>query len=222
VVLDRGGRCLHGTTAFIEQSSHASAVHPADKVVANFERSVLDQHRCNWTLAGIELRFHDRSNGRTIRVGLEIQDLGLQQNLVEEIGDPLSRFRRNLHRQHGPAELLENDALAEEILFDLLRVRRRKIDLVYRSDHRDAGILGVRDRFDRLRHHHVVCGDHEDDNVGDLCAARTHRRERLVAGRVEKGDLPVIWQRDVIRADVLRNSARLARNDVGFADVIEK
>ena len=49
--------------------------------------------------------------------------------------------------------------------------------------------LGVVDRLDRLRHDAVVGGDDEDGDVGHLRAARAHRGEGLVAGRVEEGDL---------------------------------
>jgi len=48
----------------------------------------------------------------------------------------------------------------------------------------------VVDRLDGLRHDTVVSRDHQDDDVGDLRAARAHRGERFVAGRIEKGDHP--------------------------------
>ena len=64
----------------------------------------------------------------------------------------------------------------------------RQIDLVDRDDHRHAGVLGVADRLDRLRHDLVVGRDDEHDDVGDLRAAGAHGGERLVARRVEEGD----------------------------------
>ena len=77
------------------------------------------------------------------------------------------------------------------------------------------------DRLPRLRHHAVVGRDHEDDDVGDLGAAGAHQRERLVARRVEEHDVPVV-DRDVIRADVLRDAAGLALGDARFADGVEQ
>ena len=38
------------------------------------------------------------------------------------------------------------------------------------------GRLGVGDRLDGLGHHAVVGGDDQDDDVGDVGAAGTHRR----------------------------------------------
>src|SRR3546814_969536 len=45
------------------------------------------------------------------------------------------------------------------------------------------------DRLDRLRHHAVVRRHHEHDDVGHPGAAGAHRGERLVARRVDEGDL---------------------------------
>ena len=78
------------------------------------------------------------------------------------------------------------------------------------------------DRFARLRHHAVVCRDDEHDDVGDFRAAGAHQRERFVARRVEKHDVPAGFRGDVIRADVLRNAAGLALGDAGRPDGVEQ
>ena len=86
------------------------------------------------------------------------------------------------------------------------------------------GVLGrsrVLDRFFRLRHDAVVSGDHEHDDVGRLCAARAHRGECCMAGRIEERDLP-LRNLDVIRTDVLRDAAGFAARDARFADVVEQ
>ena len=57
------------------------------------------------------------------------------------------------------------------------------------------GRLGVIDGFHGLRHDAVVGSDHQHDDVGDLGAARAHRGERGVAGRVDEGDLLAGFQR---------------------------
>jgi hypothetical protein len=51
-----------------------------------------------------------------------------------------------------------------------------------------AGVPGVRDGFDRLRHHLIVSCDDQDDDVGDLRAAGAHGGERFVARRVQERD----------------------------------
>ena len=76
----------------------------------------------------------------------------------------------------------------DELLLHALGIRFGLVDLVDRDDDRHVARLRVRDRFLRLRHDAVVGGDDQDDDVGDFRAARAHRRERLVARRVEERD----------------------------------
>ena len=111
--------------------------------------------------------------------------------------------------------------MRQQVLLHLLHVGRREIDLVDGDDERNAGVLGVRNRLDRLRHDRVVGGHDQHDDVRDLRAAGAHGRERFVTRRVEERDLAAVLQRDLVGADVLRDAARLPRDDVGFADVVE-
>ena len=106
---------------------------------------------------------------------------------------------------------------ATQLLLDALGIRLGLVDLVDRDDDRHLAGLGVRDRFLRLRHHAVVGGDDQNHDVGDLGAARAHRRERLVARRVEERD-HAARRLDVVRADVLRDAARLAARHARAAD----
>ena len=98
----------------------------------------------------------------------------------------------------------------EQLLADLLRLGLGLVDLVDRDDHRHARGLGVVDRLDRLRLQAVVGRHHQDDDVGDVGAARAHFGERLVARRVEEGDLRLVGQSDLIGADMLGDAAGLA------------
>ena len=83
------------------------------------------------------------------------------------------------------------------------------------------GRLGVVDRLDRLGHDPVV-GSHDDHrDVGHLTAAGAHRRERLVARRVEERDHVAVVAH-LVGADVLGDPARLAGGDLGLADCVEK
>ena len=72
-----------------------------------------------------------------------------------------------------------------------------------------------------LRHDAVVGRHHQHGDVGDLRAAGTHRRERLVAGRVDERDVALADVR-LVGTDVLRDATELARDDVGLADRVEQ
>ena len=160
--------------------------------------------------------------GTQVGIGLELEDFRLQQDLVEQLLDALAALGRDLGAEHLSAELLEHDVLLQQVLLDLLHIGRGQVDLVDRHDQRHAGVAGVRDGLDRLRHDLVVGGDHQHDNVRHLGPAGTHGREGLMARRVEEGDLALARQFDVVRADVLRNAARFASDHVRLADVVEE
>ena len=119
------------------------------------------------------------------------------------------------------APRLEQHVLVGELLLDAVDVGVGLVDLVDRDDDRDLRGPGVVDRLDRLRHDGVVGRHDQDDDVGGLGAARAHRREGLVARRVEEDDRLAV-DLDAVGADVLRDAAGLAGRDVGLADRVEQ
>ena len=219
---DRRAGLLHDLAALVEQRAHTTGEQAADEVLSDLECPVLHEHTRHRTLARVELRLDDRADRIAIRVGLEVEELGLQQDLVEQLRDAGALLRRNRRRQRLAAEHLEHDAVRKQVLHDALRVRVRQVRLVDGDDDRDAGVLRVRNGLDRLRHHGVVGRDDEDDDIGHLRAAGAHGGERLVARGVEEGDPLPVRQRDVVGADVLRDPARLAGDDVGAPDEVEE
>ena len=116
-------------------------------------------------------------------------------------------------------------ALLGQLAEDLVDVRRRvdvgQVDLVQGHDDRHLGGLGVGDGFDRLGHDAVVGGHDQDHDVGHVGPAGAHGGEGLVAGRVDEGDrLAVVL--DLVGANVLRDAAALALDDVGLADAVQE
>ena len=101
-------------------------------------------------------------------------------------------------------------------------LRRRQIHLVDRDhDFHVRRGFGVVDRFDRLRHEAVIRRDHEHDDVGDVRAARAHRGEGSVTGRVEKSDAGA-FVIDRVGADVLRDAAGFPRRNPRLADRVHE
>ena len=96
-----------------------------------------------------------------------------------------------------------------------------QVDLVERHHDRHTGRLGMGDGLDRLRHHAVVGGHDQDHDVGHVGAAGPHRRERLVAGRVDERDGAAV-RLDLVRADVLGDAAALGLHDVGLANSVQE
>jgi len=79
-----------------------------------------------------------------------------------------------------------------------------------------------------LRHHAIVGGDDQHDDVRHVRPAGAHRAEGGVAGRVEESDLLQLvlalgmGDGDGVGANVLGNAAGFARGDVGFANHIKQ
>ena len=73
------------------------------------------------------------------------------------------------------------------------------VDLVDRDDDRNLRGLRVIDGFKRLRHHAVIGGHHQHDDVRDLRSACTHAGERFVTRRIEEYDLATESRRVLVR-----------------------
>jgi hypothetical protein len=102
-----------------------------------------------------------------------------------------------------------------------LGLRAFLVDLVDGDHYRHLRRLGVRHRLLGLRHHAVIGGHHQDHEICRLGTARAHLRERSVARRIEEGDRAA-RRLHGIRADVLRDAARLALRHLALADVVEQ
>ena len=131
------------------------------------------------------------------------------------------RLRRDLRELRVAAPVLGVEAFLRELALDAVDVRVGEVDLVHGDDDRHLGRACVRDRLLRLRHHAVVGGDDQDGDVRDFRAAGAHGGERLVARRVEEGDLAAV-DVDLVRADVLRDPAGLGGDDARVADRVEQ
>ena len=181
----------------------------------------MHEHRRDRPAALVEPRLDDDALGGRILRRLQLQHFRLQQDRVEQLVDALTGLRGHRHELHLAAVFFRQHALRDELLLDALGIRIRLVDLVHRDDDRHVARLRMGDRFLRLRHHAVVRGDDQHDDVRDLRAARAHRGERLVTRRVEERD-HALRRLDVISADVLRDATRLAARDARAADRVEQ
>ena len=214
-------RLGHALAVVIEHRAHASIGDATDERIALAQRAFLDQHGRDRTASAIEFRFDHRAARRTIRVGLELEHVGLQQQHLEQLVDTYAGARGDGHYDRVAAVVLGDKPLLGELLLDPVDVGLGPVDLVDRHHDRHLGRARVVERLDRLRHHALVGRDYQDHDVRDLGAARAHRGERLVTGSIDESYLAPIGL-DRVRADMLRDSAELLLGDLGVADRVEE
>ena len=186
------------------------------------QRAALDQRRADGPASALELGLDDHAFGGALGIGGELEHLGLQRDRFKQLVETDLLQRRDLDLERVAAERFDHDLVAQKLGAHALRVGALLVDLVDGDDHRDAGSLGVIDGLDRLRLYTVVGGHHQHDDVGDLGTALAHGGERLVARRVDEGDLVPERRHDLIGADMLGDAAGLLGHDIGRADCVEQ
>ena len=222
--LDRVARTgvLELLAPIVVERAHLAPGVAGDHRVAHPQRAAVDEHRRDRAAADVEARLDDRARGLRLRVRGQLElGVGDEQDLLEQHVEVELLLRRHVRELRRAAPLLRLQALGRELALDLVDVRVRQVDLVDGDDDRHAGRARVGDGLLRLRHHAVVGRDDEHGDVGHLGAAGAHGGERLVARRVEEGDLAPV-ELDLIRADVLGDPARLGLGDGRLADRVEQ
>ena len=208
-----GFASLQLLAAVVVERAHLAPRVAGDDRVADVQRAAVDEHRRDGAAADVEARLDDRAGRLGLRVRLQLElGVGDEQHPLEQVVEVLLLLRGDLGELRRAAPLLRLQALGRELGLDAVGVRVGQVDLVHGDDDRHLGRARVRDRLARLRHDAVVGGDDEHGDVRDLRAAGAHGGERLVARRVEEGDLPAVVV-DLVRADVLRDAAGLGLDD---------
>ena len=152
---------------------------------------------------------------------MQLRDFRDEQDAFEKLIDALIFDRGNRAANDVAAPIFRHETLFLKLAFHLVHIRSGRVHFGNGDD--DVNLRGLRviHRLDGLRHDAVIGGDDEHDDVRDRRPARPHRGECGVAGGVEEGDA-LVFARNGIRADVLRDAARLARRDARFADRIHQ
>ena len=206
---------------FVQHGADATIFHAGEHDVAFFDDAGLHQHGGDAAATTVKAGLnHDAASHAGGRCG-QLQYFGLDEHFVEQVVDAFATLGRNVGKEVFPAPFFGDDAVLGELGFDAFGVGIRFVHFVHRDDERHFGGVRVLDGLDGLRHDAVVGGNHEDDDVGRVRAARTHGGEGGVAGGVEEGD-GAFRGLYAVGADVLGNAARLANRHFGFADVVKE
>ena len=185
----RGSGGLDRIAGVGDQRAHAAPFGAGHDEIADTQRAALHQHGRDRSAAAVELGLDHGAFGGALRIGLEVENFGLQADHLEQLVDVGLLGGGHFHVDHIAAHRFDLDLVLQQIGAHAVGLGVRLVHLVDGDDDRNLGRLGVMDRFDRLRHDAVVGGDHQHDDVGDLGAAGTHGGEGSVAGRIDEGDV---------------------------------
>ncbi len=125
----------------VDECANAAPLVARNDDLARSEGTLLYEDGRDRTAASVELGFHHRAFGRPVRIGLEIEDFGLQQDRLEQLVEVGLVLRRNLDVENLTAHGFDEDLVLQQLGADLLRIRGRLVDLVDRHDDRNAGRL---------------------------------------------------------------------------------
>ena len=208
--------------AVIRHRPHPAPFRAGDDNIADTQRAALHQERTHHAAAAIDAGFDDHPVGVAIRVGGQFEDFRLQDDRFFKLVEVGFLHRGNFDRENFAAHFFGDDFVLQQLLADSVRVGVRAVDLVDGDDH--GHVCGARmvDRLDRLRHDAVIGGDDQNDNVGDLGAARAHLRKRGMARRVDEGNACVVRKLHLIGADMLGDPAGFAGGDIGRPQRIQE
>ena len=176
--------------------------------------------RVDRAASAVNFGFHHNPPRKLVRIRPQFEHLGLQQDHFEERIESDFFLRRHFCINGLAAPHLWDQPSLGQGVFDPIWVRAGQVDLIDGHDNRHVRRFRMVHSFNRLRHHTIICGDHQHDDIRDLRTAGSHRCERFMPGGVQKRDrLPACF--DYVGADVLRDAARLSLGHFGFPDRIQ-
>src|SRR6266540_4093611 len=143
---NRGAGTLHALAGLVGHRAHAPKNRAGEHDVAALQRSRVNEHGRERTLALVEAGFNHDSLRQRIARRLELEHFGLQQYRVEQIVDALPGLCRYLDELCLAAVFLGQHAFGDEFLLDAVGIRFRLVDLVDSDDDGHAAGLGVRNR----------------------------------------------------------------------------
>ena len=173
---------FHRAALVVEHRPHAAPLGAGDDDVALVEGAVLHEDGGDRAAAAIQPAFDHRTFGRAVRVGLQVEDFGLQQDGFLQLVEVHPFGGRDFGTSWVSPPM---SSTTISWLSSSWRTRCGRgvwfVHLVDGDDDGRMGRLGVFDRLDGLRHYAVICGDHQHHDIGHRRAAGAHGREGLVA-----------------------------------------
>src|SRR5262249_16300532 len=103
---ERRRRSLNLTPPIIDHGPHLAVEHTAEKSITTVQGPLLHEYGRHRPASTVELCFNNRPAGEFIGIGLELEDIGLQQKHFEEIGNTLMGLGRDQRKNRIASPVL--------------------------------------------------------------------------------------------------------------------
>ncbi|SSW84038.1 Uncharacterised protein [Klebsiella pneumoniae] len=217
-----GRTCFqHFLTQFVTHRTNATVFETAQNDITFMQCTFTNQNGSNRATSFIQEGFDNRTARHTVTDGFQLQNFGLQQDRVQQFVDTGTRFRRHVYELAFAAPLFRQDTVLGKFVFNTIGIRFWLIDLVHCNHNRHTRCFRVLDSFDGLRHDAVVCSNNQNNDIRRLSTTSTHGGKRGVAWGIQEGDHTVV-SFYVVCTDVLGNTTRFARSNLGRANVVKQ
>jgi len=215
-------RGFHFLAAVVRHGLHPAKVRAGKDDIAHVQGTGLHQHGGHVAAAFVERGFDNGTDGIAVGVGLQVEQFGFEQNLLQQVLNTNARFGRNLLALVLTTPLFHQNINLGKLLTDFFGVGRRFVNLVEGDDNRHPSRLRVVDGFLGLGHHRVIGRHHDNGDVRHLRTTGTHGRKGFVTRRVEEGNGLARFGAHLVGTDVLRDTAGLALGHTRIADVVKQ
>ena len=112
--------------------------------------------------------------------------------------------------------------MLQQFVFHSCRVSLRLVDLIHRNHNRHVCRLGMADSFNCLRHHSIISGNDENNNICYFGSPRTHCRKGRVTRRIDESYFLTIIFGNLISPDMLGNTPSLTGDNTGFTQCVKQ
>ena len=111
----RRRRFLDVFALVVDECAHAAPLVAGNDDLARAQRALLNEDGGNGAAAAIELGFDDGAFRRAVRIGLEIEDFGLQQDGFEQLVEVGAVLRRDFDVEHFTAHGFDEHFMLQQL-----------------------------------------------------------------------------------------------------------
>ena len=212
---------LHPLITLVEHRLDTSLMSSRQNDISHLQRTVLHQYGRYIATSLVQRRLDDRTNRTFFRIRFQIQQVGLQQDLLQQLLDTDTFLSGDLLTLVLTPPVFHQVIHIRQLLLDLLRISMWFIHLIDSKHNRYTRRHCMVDGLLCLRHHVIIRRYNNNRNIRYFRATGTHSGKRLMTRSIQERDTAAILQLHVVGSDMLRDTTGLTGDYVRATDIIQ-